>query len=54
MQTPAFDKLLADIANASSPFALGNDWPDIKAGMKEAAAWKAEIEKRLAALEGAK
>jgi hypothetical protein len=51
MNTPALDKLLQDVANASSPFALGNDWQDIKAGMVEAAAWKADIESRLAALE---
>jgi hypothetical protein len=54
MNTPNLDKLLQDVANASSPFALGNDWQDIKAGMAEAAAWKADIDDRLKSLESAK
>ena len=54
MKTPAFDKLIQDVATASGPFALGNDWSDIKAGLSEAAAWKADVEKRIAALEDAK
>lgn len=54
MKTPALDKLIADIKSASGPFALGNDWTDIKAGMVELGEWKADIEARLAARETAK
>lgn len=51
MNTPKFDKLISDISGATSPFSLGNDWDDIKAGMAELGAWKADVESRLAALE---
>jgi hypothetical protein len=46
-----FDKLAQDIANASSPFELGRDWPDIKAGFAALMAWKKATDARLAALE---
>jgi hypothetical protein len=46
-----FDKLATDVANASSPFALGRDWPDIQEGFAALMAWKKAVETRLAALE---
>ena len=47
----AFDKLAQDIATATSPFSLDNDWKDIQAGFAALAVWKKQVETRLAALE---
>jgi hypothetical protein len=47
----AFDKLATDIANASSPFALGRDWSDIQDGFAELMAWKKATDARLTAIE---
>ncbi len=46
-----FDKLASDIAAARSPFALGNEWPDIQQGFAALAAWKKDVEARLKKLE---
>ena len=51
MQTPALDKLLNDLETATSVWSLSGDLADFKAGAKELAAWKEDVEKRLAALE---
>ena len=48
MNTPNLDKLLSDAMSGASIFSLQSDVP---AGLKEFAAWKADVESRLAALE---
>jgi len=47
----AFDKLAQDIANASGPFALGNDWEDMQAGFAALADWRKQTNARLNAIE---
>ena len=47
------DQLAQDIATASSPFALGREWPDIQKGFARLKEWKEQTDGRLAAVEAA-
>jgi hypothetical protein len=47
------DQLAQDIATASSPFALGREWPDIQKGFARLKEWKEQTDGRLSAVEAA-
>lgn len=51
MGKDALDQLIADVANASSPFQLASKWPDIQTGFAALGKWKEAVEQRLAAVE---